>query len=394
MVEVGQRHHRRHRYDAQHRGELAGRTNIGAVVAATSDPNNYTFSHTLGGTNASDFTIDSASGQIKVKSALDYETKNQYSVTVTVKVAVAQVSSQSLTLEPNNPGDYVVPVTINVTDVNEPPGVPSTPTQKAGTTTSVTGTWEPRDMDYKPPVTKYWVKYWPSDATNPFVNVTTIGSVNEMLVDKITLAHYPGAPEVPLSPGTAYSTQVAAGNNEGYSAYSPEATLYTGAPSVSLPDPTPTPTPAPTATPTPTPVPTATATPVPTPTATATPTPTLMPTPTLAVANLADTGPAQAASSVVSLFLKRTPAPTPTPAPAARVVPPPIEEPPTASDWEPGDIDPETSLMERAGNVMATPVPMLWVGDSFPLWLLLLLLLIVVALLATGRKLLRRNREY
>ena len=50
--------------------------------------------------------------------------------------------------------------------------------------------------------------------------------------------------------------------------------------------------------------------------------------------------------------------------------------------------------MERAGDVMATPVPMLWVGDSFPLWLLLLLLLIVVALLATGRKLLRRNRGY
>ena len=268
--------------------------------------------------------------------------------------------------------DDTIAITIKVTDVNEPPGVPSTPTQKAGTTTSVTGTWEPRDMDYKPPVTKYWVKYWPSAASDPFVNVTTIGGVNEMLVDKITLAHYPGAPEVPLSPGTAYSTQVSAGNNEGYSAYSPEATLYTGAPSVSLPDPTPAPTPAPTATPTPTPVPTATATPVPTPTATATPTPTLMPTPTLAVANLADTGPA------------------PTPAPVARVAPPPTAEP----DWEPGDIDPETPLLERAGDVMTTPVPMLWLGDNFPLWLLLLLLLIFIALLATGRKLLQRNRDY
>ena len=46
--------------------------------------------------------------------------------------------------------------------------------------------------------------------------------------------------------------------------------------------------------------------------------------------------------------------------------------------------------MERAGDVMTTPAPLLWLGDNFPLWLLL----IVVALLATGRKLLRRNRDY
>ena len=42
---------------------------------------------------------------------------------------------------------------------------------------------------------------------------------------------------------------------------------------------------------------------------------------------------------------------------------------------------------------MTTPAPLLWLSDNFPLWLLLLLL-VVVALLATGRKLLRRNRDY
>ena len=95
----------------------AAGTNIGAAVTASSNPNNYTLTHTMSGANASDFTIESSSGQIKVKSALDYETKKQYSVIVTVKAAVAGVQS----LNPNAPGDYTIPVTINVTDVNETP---------------------------------------------------------------------------------------------------------------------------------------------------------------------------------------------------------------------------------------------------------------------------------
>ncbi len=98
----------------------AAGTNIGAAVTASSNPNNYTLTHTMSGANASDFTIESSSGQIKVKSALDYETKNSYSVIVTVKAAVAGIQS----LNPNAPGDYTIPVTINVTDVNETPTFP------------------------------------------------------------------------------------------------------------------------------------------------------------------------------------------------------------------------------------------------------------------------------
>ena len=94
-------------------------TNVGSPVTATSTNTSYTYTHTLSGTDASNFTIVSSSGQIKVKSALDYETKKTYSVIVTVKAAAAGASAQSL--DPNAPGDYVVPVTINVTDVNETP---------------------------------------------------------------------------------------------------------------------------------------------------------------------------------------------------------------------------------------------------------------------------------
>ena len=118
----------------------AAGTNVGAAVTATSNPNNYTLTHTLSGTDASDFTIATSTGQIKVKSALDYETKSSYSVTVTVKAAAAQVQVQSLTLAPNNPGDYVVPVTINVTDVNEPPTFPDATTTRSVAENSAGGT--------------------------------------------------------------------------------------------------------------------------------------------------------------------------------------------------------------------------------------------------------------
>ena len=94
------------------------------TVTATSS---YTLTHTLSGTNASSFDIIAATGQIKVKSgtSLDYETKKTYSVVVTVRAAEAGVNAASL--DPNAPGSYIVPVTINVTDVNEPPTLPTPP---------------------------------------------------------------------------------------------------------------------------------------------------------------------------------------------------------------------------------------------------------------------------
>ena len=83
----------------------AAATNIGTVVVAT-DADNNTLTYTLGGTNATAFDIDSTVGQLKTKATLDYETKNTYSVTITV-------SDGSLT--------DTISVTINVTDIDETP---------------------------------------------------------------------------------------------------------------------------------------------------------------------------------------------------------------------------------------------------------------------------------
>ena len=81
-------------------------TNIGAPISAT-DADNDTLTYTLGGTDASSFSIVSTSGQLQTKAALDYEAKTSHSVTVSVS--------------DSNGGSDSITVTINVTDVNETP---------------------------------------------------------------------------------------------------------------------------------------------------------------------------------------------------------------------------------------------------------------------------------
>ena len=77
--------------------------NIGAAVSAT-DADDDTLTYTLGGTDAASFDIDSETGQLKTNTALDYETKDTYTVTITV-------SDTELTATIN--------VTINITDIDE-----------------------------------------------------------------------------------------------------------------------------------------------------------------------------------------------------------------------------------------------------------------------------------
>ena len=87
----------------------AAGVSIGTAITAT-DTNNDILTYTLSGTEASAFSIDSSTGQLQTKSALDYETKRSYTVTITV-------SDGSLT--------DTITVTINVTDVAETPVVPT-----------------------------------------------------------------------------------------------------------------------------------------------------------------------------------------------------------------------------------------------------------------------------
>ena len=82
--------------------------NIGEPVTAT-DPDGDTLTYTLAGSYASDFSIVSASGQLKTRAALNYESKNSYTLVIRAR-------------DPSN--SYVnVTVNITVTDVDEPGSV-------------------------------------------------------------------------------------------------------------------------------------------------------------------------------------------------------------------------------------------------------------------------------
>ena len=85
---------------------MAAGVNIGAAVRA-SDPDGDALTYTLGVTGAASFDIDPDSGQLFVKAPLDYETKDEYSVTVTA----TDPSGESATRA----------VTITVIDVDEAP---------------------------------------------------------------------------------------------------------------------------------------------------------------------------------------------------------------------------------------------------------------------------------
>ncbi len=78
--------------------------NIGEAVSATDADSDDTLAYTLSGTDAASFDIVRATGQLKTKAALDYETKNSYSV-------IVKVSDGTLT--------NTIRVTIIIIDIDE-----------------------------------------------------------------------------------------------------------------------------------------------------------------------------------------------------------------------------------------------------------------------------------
>ena len=95
--------------------------NIGLPVSATDDEGD-TLTYELGGTDAGAFDFDTATGQIKTKDALDYESQEFYSVTVSVSDGKADDGATVDTAM-----DTHIAVTIEVEDVNEKPSFDAIP---------------------------------------------------------------------------------------------------------------------------------------------------------------------------------------------------------------------------------------------------------------------------
>ena len=97
---------------------VAENTRIGNPVSAD-DLGTY-YKYVLGGTDAGSFKINEDNGQLKTKSALDYETETSYSVTVTIQSGSINPLSDSITGPIINYTDRdSISVTINVTDIDE-----------------------------------------------------------------------------------------------------------------------------------------------------------------------------------------------------------------------------------------------------------------------------------
>jgi len=165
--------------------------NVGQPVRAT-DPERKALTYSMEGTGAASFDIVQSSGQIQTKVALDYETRQSY--TVTVKAT-----------DPSNLTDTIV-VTINVVDVNEPPGkvtintvMPSPGNEKSGLMVK----WSPPQND-GPDISGYNLKY-AQQGSNNWEEEETSNTQKEL--DN-------------LLPDTEYEVMVNAENSEGGGSFS------------------------------------------------------------------------------------------------------------------------------------------------------------------------------
>ena len=98
----------------------ASNQDIGDPVTASDPEEGDTLTYFLGGADGSSFAIDSSSGQLRTRATLDYEDKDSYTVTVQVR------DSMDIHGNPDMTYDDSIDITIDVTDVNEPPQFDST----------------------------------------------------------------------------------------------------------------------------------------------------------------------------------------------------------------------------------------------------------------------------
>ena len=176
-----------------------GGARVGAPVAARGGTG---LTYSISGSAA--FTVEAATGQIRVAAgaALDHETAPSH--TVTVSVADAGGRSASAT------------VTIDVADVDEPPARPDAPAVDApadAPRTALDVTWT-APANTGPPITGYDLRYR-EQGEGEWAELASPGA--------LTSATIAG-----LDPDTTYEVQVAASNDEGTSGWSESGTGATG----------------------------------------------------------------------------------------------------------------------------------------------------------------------
>ena len=176
--------------------------NIGLPISAMDDDESAlefgdTLTYSLEGDDAASFDIDSSTGQLITKAPLDTEADSSHSVTVRVKDS------------DDNEDD--IAVTINVTNVDEPPAAPASPTVVSGrdpdtsdenevSTTSLRVVWHGPVNTGRPNISDYDVEYKKSTDTD-FVDANHNGTNNTAAISG-------------LEADTSYDVRVRAENSD------------------------------------------------------------------------------------------------------------------------------------------------------------------------------------
>ena len=177
-----------------------GGIDVGAPVTAT-DIDNDQLAYTLEGADVASFTIVSTSGQIRTRSGVTYDYETTPSYTVIVKA------------DDNNGGTDTVTVTIDLTDVDEPPLAPEAPrvTATPNTTDSLTVSWSAPPNTGRPDISSYDLQY----------REGTSGSWTGPQNETGTSATITGLTAAPA----AYRVQVRATNSDGTGPWSPSGRI-------------------------------------------------------------------------------------------------------------------------------------------------------------------------
>ena len=160
-----------------------------------------TLVYSLEGTDAASFDIDPGTGQLKARAgeSYDHETKSTYEVIVKADDGIGLTAT--------------IAVTVNVTDVDEPPGAPAEPLVKAAGATSLSAMWT-APSNTGPAIDGYDLRYKVKGAAGwtagPQNLTATTGSVTGLAED------------------TTYKVQVRATNAEGDGEWSARGTGNTG----------------------------------------------------------------------------------------------------------------------------------------------------------------------
>ena len=163
---------------------------VGAAVQATGISGTVS-NYSIAGQHASEFVIDTSTGQLTTATALDHEMNATRSLTVSA-VDV-------------NGGATSIPLTVSVTDVDEPPDTPSAPIVSGVSNSTLSVSWSAPKNAGRPVIDDYDVRY--STDGSAFFDWTHDGTETTTTIDS-------------LLSDTAYQVQVLAKNADGASGWS------------------------------------------------------------------------------------------------------------------------------------------------------------------------------